>query len=319
MSWKQNKFLIGFGVAMACGVGTLGWFLFQSYSQYSDLSTTYEGQAQELQQLQTQPLYPEPSNLVKLKAQKDAVSEAAETLQQQLVPMSLPLVPITAEQFQDKLRATVSAITEKARTLNVTLPKKFYLGFDQYQSQPPKTEAASALDRELRAVEIVVTTLLDNKIDAIASMTRAPLPEEEDASAPASRPTATPARPVSGGAKKAEGKTPLFTSFPFEIVFVSDQNRFRRSVNEIARNTKQFFIVRPLKVQNTRERTTSKIEPANLFKPVSTPAPTLSTSGTGGPVVSGSASGPNLRYLVGTEKLNVTLRLNMVIFASPAK
>ena len=306
---------------MAGGLGALGYLLFQSYSQFSDLNAEYEKQASDLQGLQTQPLYPEPANLARLKEQREAATAAAQSLQEQLAPMTFPLQAITSEQFQDKLRASVSATVDKARGLGVALPTKFYLGFDQYKSQPPKTEAASPLDRQLRAVELVINTMLENKVDSILKLDRPQLPEEGDAVRPTVQPGGQSARP---GLKADVAKRDLFTKFPFEVQFIADQNRFRRVVNQLSKDSKQFFVIRPLKIQNTREKGLSKTDPAaSFYKPVAAPEPAVASGTTAGaaPAAAPKVERPdNMRYLVGTEKLNVTLRFDMVVFPeAPAK
>lgn len=295
MNWGQNKFLIGFGVVMVLGCGALGGLLWQSTAQFSELSAQYDEQVNTLQQLQILPLYPEQGNLQKLKDQKQVVTDAGLALQKQLEPLMFPMEQITPEQFQDKLRATVSAVVEKAGGVGVKLPDKFYLGFNDYQSKPPRTEAAAVLYRQLKAVDLAVNTLIDNKVDAIATINRTPLPEEADApKVPAGKP-AGKAKPV------------LLSKFPFEIQFSSEQAHFRRALNELARSEKQFFVIRPLSIKNTVEKPLLKTDPSASAAPVDTTA-------TGD--ASQAPKAQSRRYVVGMEKLNVTLRLEMVVFAS---
>ena len=307
MNRRSNLFLIGFGVVMAGGLGALGFLLFQSSSHFSELSQQYDEQASELNRLQGLPLYPEQSNLAKLKEKREVAGEATLSLQKQLIPLSLSLEPITPEQFQDKLRATVSSISGKAKTAGIKLPKDFYLGFGQYQKAPPKTEAASPLDRELKAVEIAVDTLIEHKVDEILKIDRVPLPEEDEGLLKtAASPTPKPGKPPG----KAEARKPeFFTKFPFDIQFRTDQSRFRRIVNDLAKSQKQFFVVRPVAVQNSVDKPIAKVDPA-----LANIAP---ASGTSPATAGGSqAKTQNLRYLVGLEKLTVLLRLEMVVFAN---
>ena len=309
MSFKQNPFLIGFGATLLVGVGALSFLIFQSSSELSALNEDYAQHEAELQRLQGLPLYPEEANLAKLREQKQAVVESASAFQAQLLPMSFPLESIAPEQFQDKLRVTVNEITEKAKANGVKLPEKFYLGFDQYQSLPPKPEAASALDRQLKAVALAVGALLENKVDAIAAINRTPLPEEGDDAKATSAKTAT--KPAANApAASASGKTApaLFSKYPFEIQFTAEQNRFRRAINQIAKNQEQFFVLRPLKLINERSKPLTKAE-----------ADSAAASAAGGAgAVGAEPKAASLRYLVGTEKLNVQLRVEMVVFSSVA-
>ena len=306
MNWKQNKFLIGLGVVMVAGIGTLGFLLFQSFSRYSDLRSDYEQQAETLGQLQGQPLYPEQKNLVKLKEQRESAVQAALAFQKQVEPLSLPLAPITPEQFQDKLRATVSSIVENATKAGVKLPQKFYLGFEQYQSQPPKTEAASVLDRQMRAIELAMNTLIENRVAAIIEVYRPQLAEEGNEGNGPQEPAAT--GKVARG-KQAQ-KSDLVSKYRFDITFTSDQGRFRKSLNDLSKNDKQFFIVRPVIIENDH--------PHPITKAAANTAAGMVLPVTGSAPASGAAQpkAQNLKWLVGPEKLNVQLRLEMVVFAS---
>ena len=309
MNRRSKIFFIGFGVVMVGGLGVLGYLLSQSVSHFSELSQSYDEQSTELKRLQTLPLYPEQSNLVKLKEVREAAGEAAASLQKQLIPMSIPLETITPEQFQDKLRALVSSITGKAKPLGVKLPKDFYLGFPQYQKSPPKTEAASPLDRQLKAVEIAVNALLEQKVEEIVKIDRTPLPEEVDALKVL--PTA-PIKPVGLPGKVEAPKPEFFSKFPFEIQFRTDQSRLRRVLNDLAKNEKQFFVIRPITIQNSGDKPLQKVDPlaaAAAAAQVSGTAPGSATS-------ANQPKAQNLRYLVGMEKLNVLLRLEMVVFAN---
>lgn len=309
MNRGPDIFFIGLGIVTVGGLGALGWFGYQSYSQYSDLSAQYEEQAGELRRLEALPLYPEQSNLVQLKKEREAAFENVQGLHKQLLPMTLPLEEITPAQFQDKLRAVVSGVVEKAKAAGVKLQPNFYLGFSQYQNMPPRTEAAGVLDRQLRAVELAVEALLENKVDSIGVIDRTLLPEEVDAKAPAFVPAQVSqgSQPKGPGAKKGAPKSPLLEKYPFQIEFVSDQNRFRKVINEIAANNKQFFVVRPMTVENTSQKVVQKIDPN---------VPLAGLSG-GESAAGGKQAGPsNLHYLVGTEKVKVALRVEMVAFAN---
>ncbi|MEI6350864.1 MAG: Amuc_1100 family pilus-like protein [Verrucomicrobiota bacterium] len=310
MNLGKNKFLVGLAAALVVGGGTFGYLLFDSYSKYSGLNEQYSTLSGELTRLQALPLYPEPANLKKLDAKKDAAEEAVKTLNQQLVPLSFPLEQISPEQFQDQLRVAVSATSEKAKALGVKLPEKFYLGFDNYRTLPPKAEAAANLGRELKAVELAVNTLIESKVATIDSVIRTPLPEEGEPSKVAAQPSITVGRPASTAPKA----TPLITKFPFEIQFSAEQSHFRNGLNALVKNSKQFFIVRPVTIKNDVEKPLSRAE-ANP-----TPKTQLATSVNPGDPAAGAvpppAEEPALHYIVGTEKVTVGLRVEMVVFAS---
>ena len=309
MNLAQNKFLIGFAAVMLVGGGSVGYLLQSSYSKYGELSERYEWLSSNLTRLESAPLYPESANLAKLDEKKRAAAAAVQSLHQQLVPLSFPLEAMTPEQFQDKLRVAVSATVEKSKTFGVKLPETFYLGFDNYRTQPPKADAASVLGRQLKAVELAVNTLIENKVDAIAAVTRKLLAEEDDLSKTA---VATPVK--SGLASKAKAiDTPLVAKFPFEIQFTAEQTRFRSGLNALIKNDKQFFIVRPLLIKNENDKPLSRAE-ANP-PPKNQAGSSVNPGDPGATVPVATPEDAVLRYIVGTEKINVGLRVDMVVFA----
>ena len=248
MNWvRENRFLSAFLGVMLAGVGALGYLLFSAYGDFSEVSGQYEKQAAELRRLQSLTPYPDEENVRKLEEQKDDFIARIGSLQTSLAAMEFPREPLTPEQFQDKLRASVSATQEKAKQGGIKLPDKFYLGFDQYQAVPPKTAAATPLGWQLKAIELAVNQMLDSKIDSLTAITRAPLPEEGEAKS---------GRPDAGVAKGTAPKAaaPLAVAYPFSVSFVADQSRFRKILNDLASTSKQFFIVRSLGVKNENEK-----------------------------------------------------------------
>jgi hypothetical protein len=302
MNWvRENQFLSAFLGAMLAGVGALGYLLFSAYGEFSEVSGQYEKQAAELRRLQSLTPYPDEGNVKKLDEQKDDFIARIGSLQTSLAAMEFPREPLTPEQFQDKLRASVSATQDKAKQGGIKLPDKFYLGFDQYQAVPPKTAAATPLGWQLKAIELVVNQMLDSKIDSLAAITRAPLPEEGEGK-PA-RPDAAARAPVSQTAR------PLVVSYPFSVSFVAEQSRFRKILNDLASTSKQFFIVRSLRLNNENEKGPPRAG-AVVADAAATPPPAPDK-----PAQPGAApAAERLKFIVGYEKLKVTLNIEVVDF-----
>jgi hypothetical protein len=235
-----------------------------------------------------------------LREQKETYAQSVADLQKKLVSMEFPLAPLSPEQFQDRLRKSVADISQRAEGMGVKLPEKFYLGFDRYQAEPPRAEAAGLLGRQLSAVEFVVTKLLDSRVEAINAIQRTPLPEEAGA---AQKTTPAKGAPVKGGAQPQKGAASnLVNLFPFEIAFTAEQNRFRRILNDLSSGKERFLVVRNLRVKNQNEKGPSREEeiapqPAAPEEPGSTPAPA------------------GIKPIVGTERIEATMRIDTVDFA----
>jgi len=284
MIWiKENKFLTVFFAVMLLGAGALTFLLISSQANYEEVKNSYIVQSQELNRLQSLTPFPDEANLRKMIDQKDQYVASVTQLQSNIAALQFPLEPMRPEAYQDLLKKTVDDAVQKAGP--GVLPPRFYLGFDNYKTSPPKGEAAAQLARELKAIEWVVNTLLEAKVQSITEIYRVPIPEE----GPETRiPAANNKAPVN----KALIKT------PFEISFVAEQGRMRSALNEIVNSKQQFFIIRSIQIKNEKE----KGPPRDL--------PPINVSGT-------SAPAQKLQVIVGNEKLIVTVRIEMVNSATP--
>lgn len=300
MNFGQNKFYIGLGAVLLVGCLTFGYLLWQSSSDFAEAELKYSGQVTELDRLQKLELYPKPENKKILEEQMAAAHQAAILLHRKLVPMAYALEPMTPEQFQDKLNEAVKSSVEKATEAGVSLSDKLYLGFADYRTATPRPEAAAVLGRQLKCIALAVDTMIEKKVASIDKITRVPLAEESEA---VKAPTPTPAN------KNAAKTGPaLLSSYPFEIQFSAEQRAFESILNELSKNEQQFFILRPSVIKNQSEKAPKKIDPAAVAEA----AKAAAGNGAGG----GAPKAEKLRYVLGAEKLNVTLRFDAVVFAS---
>ena len=296
MNLGQNKFYVGLGAVLLLGCLSLGFLLYQSSSDFNDAEQKYNGYVVELDRLQKLDLYPEAKNQKILEQQMTSAQEAAVTLHRKLVPMSFALEPMTPEQFQDKLNEAVKNSAEKAASAGLSLSDKLYLGFAEYRTATPRPEAAAALGRQLKCIALAVDTMIEKKVASIDKITRTPLPEEQDAKPVA----ATPAP------RQARGKPmpTLFSTYPFEIQFSAEQKAFQLVLNELSKNEQQFFIIHHLTIRNQSEKSPKKIDP------------NAGNDAAAKPAAGSAAKAEALRYVLGSEKLDVTLRLDSVVFAN---
>ncbi|MCE9609769.1 MAG: Amuc_1100 family pilus-like protein [Chthoniobacter sp.] len=294
MNWiKENKFLTGFMVVMLLGLGGIGYLLFTAMGKYDAAQMEYSGKSAELTRLQKLNPSPTKKTLDQLVAQKKEASEVVADFQKSLAAISIPAEPMTPEQFQDKLKATKTAIVEKAAAAGTTLPAKFFLGFDAYEGRPPAADAATPLGRQLKGIEWVLTQLFDSRVIELGSegkdpIKRDPLPEESGKKAE------EPVKKGAGGSKEAKAK-PLVTTHSFEIKMVCKQDALARVLNAlVGPQAPQFFIPRLITVKN---------EKSTLPKTDLNPNPDKEKKSGG--------------FILGEEKLQVTLVIDMVDFAAP--
>jgi len=308
MNLAENKFLVGFGVAMLLGVGGLGYYIFTGKARYNEVAEAYKSKADAYVALQTAPIYPDQENLEKVKAQGKQVEEVVKDIEAKLANLSIPLEEVSPDQFQNILRRSVDGVLSKAREKNVALPKDFYLGFNQYQNQPPKSTAAAPLLRQLRAIELVVHILLDHNISALSDLKRDALSEEGESRArqtPAAAPKRTPAAQAKATPTPAAPAGPKIAKLPFEIEFVGAQPSFRESLNAISGNQRQLFIVRSVSVTNEKTAPLTKGAPATA-QPVQVAHEETT-----------QATPAAFQYILGNEQLKVKMKIEQVVFETP--
>ena len=298
MNWiKQNKFLSGFIAVMVIGVGALGFLLFQAQSKYAEARTDYESKAQELNRLEGLKPYPEVENLKQIEAQKTQFIGLVDALHKNVAAAQIPLEPLSREVFQDKLRETVTRISADAKG-KLALPAMFYLGMQKYQSEPPLPDAAPVLGRQLKALDFIITKMIEVGIVGITKFDRDPLPEEEGKGKKEKETSSKPA-PTTGKADKS-GKTPVIYH-SVEIDFIAEQSRFRNFLNALVAEKSQFYVPRLVVVKNEKPdapmRLLAGATPADPAKP---------------------ADDNKEKLVFGGEKINVSLVLDIVDFAEVA-
>lgn len=319
MNWiKENKFLAGFLAVMLVGVGALGFLFLSAKGKYDEALTAYQEKAGELSNLVKRPVFPSQKNVDKLVEQKKQVVDKAAELAKALAAQQVPTEAMTPAQFQDKLKAAVSALKTKARPGQLA-DDKFFLGFDKYETAPPDAEAAVALGRQLKVLDWVVGKLIEIGAAQI-KVTRPELAEEVGKAKVDDK---------RGGPGKADKSSKVAVrKDPFEIEFVAEQAHLRQALDAIVEYKGQFLIPRVLTVKNTAEKAPARvvagIDPAiaaaaalpPATNPDGTPAaaaPAPAAPAAGAPAVAASST-----YIVGEEKLAVRLVLEAVDFMEVA-
>ena len=303
MNWfKQNKFLGGFIACMVVGVGALGFLLFQAQSQYAEARTDYEMKVGELNRLEGMKPYPESANLKQVEEQKTLHVAAIDALHKNVAAAQIPLEPLAREQFQDKLREAVTRITAKAKDGGLALPPMFYVGMEKYQNEPPLPEAAPALGRQLKALEFIITKMVDEGIAGISKFERETLPEEEGKG---KKEKEAPSKPGAAAGKAEKSSKNLVAYHSVQIEFTAEQSRFRSFLNTIVSEKSQFYVPRLVVVKNEKPDAPPRVQPGII--------PPLPQDGKAPPPPPETS-----KYTFGAERLNVSLVLDIVDFAEVA-
>ena len=316
MDWiRKNKFLASFLAVVILGVGALGYLVYSQMEAYGQTSQDYDAAVAELQRLQGLRPFPFNKSKANLIALRGETAQRVTDLQRKLSDYEPPaerpdFKPID---FQDKLRRVVEETVQAAGAANVKLPVDFYMGFEQYRSTPPETAAAPVLSRELDAVQDLLKILIARRIDALTSIKRAPVPQE-----PGSRPegadpsAAAPPRP--GGRPATAAPADAVTRQVVELAFSGSPASFRDSLDDTV-TSKRLFLVRALQVKNQKPKGPPReVQGGGAVAPVA-PASDLNPAAA---ALVPDANKPAFEYIVGLEKLDVALRVEIVKVAPPA-
>ena len=324
MTWVQNnRFLAVLLAVVILGVGGLGYGIYSAYGGFDEISQQYNTQAAELLRLQKLTPYPEDANRRKYEEVRQQYAESVRNLQAQLANESLTPEKIIPLDFQNRLRDVVASVTTLARQNNVVLPEGFYLGFDPYRVTVPPAEAAPLLAMQLKSCEQVARVLISRRVDRVTTFKRVALREEGGGLQPTTTAaTPTPA-PRGGGGNNAPANPPV-TFYPLEVDFHAPPGVLRDVIDDLVK-AQPLYVVRALRVKNERDKGPGRGATAgangedtgtpptpNVPPPATTTNPTRA-----GAVEPPLPDRPTLRYIVGTERLDVQMRVELARFTAP--
>lgn len=335
MSWaSENKFLTGFGIVVAAGLGTLGYLTFAAMGGYDEATAALQMAAGDLKIAHA--TRPHESTLKALVKQKEDLSAAIKGLQSELKTRVPVVEPVTKAEFQDRLKNSVARVTARSSEVGVKFPQGFYLGCEAYKSGPPTDAAATPLARQLGMIESVVDILLQTGGIEVQELKRDPISEEQE---PARTP-APPPTPAKGQAGKDKPAPKLVHKTSFNIKFASTDAALRQVLNAIVGHKEHFYVVRNIELHNERPDPPAKTALA-LAKPGQMPPtapgfvdPTLTPGAVPAPVVPapavpapapetpaapapGGPERPALAYIFGTERVIATLQIESLDFTTP--
>ena len=293
MNWfKANPFLGGLALLTALATAAGLYYLSGQNAAFTEQSDAYANNVSTLNNLQSAKPFPNEDNLRAAQEEGKRAAEVFSGLASAVTEQSASRDnALTPQQFQDNLSKAASNASEQARAGDIALPEDFYLGFDQYKTQPPTAAAAPALGQQLASISNVVRVVLESGIREITAINRIPIPEEAAAATD------------EDGAEA--GKLPDLLLAPFDLEFVADQANFRQALNAIAK-AEPMVLIRVVSVANSKPLAPSKENPLEAeSEPVETEAPDQP---------------PPIPVLFGQENLTVKLRLASVsVGASAAK
>ncbi len=311
-TWLTTFGLIAFLLVAACG-----YFCFTSYQKYYDSKVNWDSKVGTVSSLERKTPYPSKINVKELEGRVEDYENSVETLFKGLDKFQVPLnQDLTGPEFLDLFKQRVNEFRALASKSNfaINTPETFYLGFDIYAEDSPKEEIVPLLDLGLKASEYLLQKLVSSGADSLETFSRDLIPMEE------------------GGPKKQEIST--VHKYPVRMNFRASHAAFQEFMNSISNDPNYFYIIRVLKINNdAMEGPFIAVDEGfgpQSFESQATGEPATQTQmeewGYPGEINVGAAaaagyvpSGNDARVLMGQEKLNVFMVVDMIRFIDPDK
>lgn len=314
---QQDRFpIILGGVTAVVAAGLIYWGV-SATSKYGKAKEQYDTTAAEVTSMEGGKLYPnEEHQRAKTKALAEYRTEV-EGLQKGFDayrPGDLPLVE--PSEFTTNLKNAKEAAVKALTDAGTTLPPEFYLGFESYTNAPVRKEATGILGYELEAISELFKELADAKPVKLLNVFR-PSVEEE-------------------GNKTFDSKDKNFRALPVEISFNGTEASFRHFLSALDDSKKFYYVIRSIRVSNEAQKAPTAAD-ANFGKADAAPesggaaagggdfsgggfvlpgdepaAPAAGTPAT--PAAAPGADEKILQQLLGLEKINVFLRIDIIQF-----
>ena len=318
---NHKAWLTTFGIFAALFIGGSAFYAFSGYSKYSDAMGSWDVKVRTIESLERKVPYPSEGNAEALAGKKDEFEKAVLELFESLKAFQRPLdAQLANTVFQGNVKQRVQSFREYAKTEGMELlddPQAFQLGFDSYATDIPKPELVPYLDYELEAIDKLLRQLVDTDAEALLTFERDPIPGED------------------GGAERQESG--VVHKYPIRLRIRAKHASFQNFINQMANDEEFFYILRVLKVKNESPEGPIKL----ISEDGSTDLPTYINLETkevasyaqlvewGYPDTPAADIAPiareegfelnklDARVLMGEERLNVFMVIDIVRFVSP--
>jgi hypothetical protein len=325
MSWiQENRFAAGLGGITAAGaIGLIFWGV-SAGSKYNEAKEAYTAAADAVAQMEGEKLYPNDDNRQAKKKAVEDYAKAVEDLQKSFKPFSSPTPPnVEPSEFTEALLKAKEAVAKSFADIGCEIPPEFFLGYEAFTNSPVKKEATGILSYEMEGIGHLLRALADAAPAKLLNIHRPALPEEL------------------GQVFDAKGKT--FRALPVEISFSGSEASLRKFLSSLDDSEKFYYVVRSLRVMNEKLKAPTAAD--SQFKTEEEAAPaeagaeafpdaggfvlpgeeapaeaaTPAAGESAGEAAPKSDEGLILQQVLGSEKINVFLRIDILQFLGAPK
>lgn len=321
MSWiQENRFAAALGgITAVAAVGLIFWGA-SAGSKYSKAKEDYEAAYSEANAMENGPLYPSQDKVLEKKKALGEYREGVEELQKAFGAFrsgELPL--IDPSEFTDNLKNARDAAAEALANAGTEVPPQFFLGFESYTNSPVRKEATGILGYQMDAVAELFKGLAAAKPARLLNVFRPALDEE------------------SGKVFDAKDKT--FRALPIEIAFNGTEASLRDFLSSLDDSGKYYYVIRSIRISNEKQKAPTATDAefkqagdeadaggagaADAFAgggfvlPDDTPAEEAPAEEPAAEAPAPVDEGRILQQVLGSEKVNVFLRIDILQFLAP--
>lgn len=321
MSFQENKFPILLGVTTAVVTGGLVFWGMKSGSKYEEAKSSYDEALSKINSLSRADLAPTTENA---RAKKQAVEEygaSVAELQKAFDPLRKPKLENTdPSAFTDALLESRKGLVAKFEEAGTAIPDGFFLGLGRFSEAAPPQRDTGVLMFELRAFEELLTKLAEAAPARLDNLHWAGIPDRPEDAA--------------------------LVAHPIEVTFTGSESSLRDFLSSLDDSEEYYYVVRSMRVKNERE-TAPNAKDARFEAPKEeTPAADAGNDPFGGagfvfppdeeegdgdaegeeeteepapepepePEFEAGDSGEVLKQVLGTEKVHVFLRVDVIQF-----
>ena len=318
---KEYNGVVACGFAALIMVGGSGYFAFDSLTIETESVEAVSALSEKIEKFNKSPNPPTETYLKTLIDQKTELNLKIEGLQTRARAVDIPTEDLSPEDFQKNLNQKAQSVAEKASKESIQIPADFYLDFNQYLQKLPSKELTPFMGRQLAAVGLLMDILLDSSPLELKSFERKTpdkipddtLPEVATDSQSNPSPQASTAAQSKIKAGKSEPPPPHKASLSaqtFDLVFTTRPERLRSFLNAVSSEEKAFFIVRNLRVSNSKQKGPSKnLEP----QAGDTNGSAIETTALD--PLNSTSTEPASPYIVGEEHIEVRASIDLVALA----
>ena len=336
MSWiQENRFAAGLGGITAVAAAGLIFWGIKANGSYSQAKEDYTAAADQVDTLVKGPLYPSDANL---QAKKKAVSDYEKSvadLQKAFTKFRAATPPnVDQDVFTDNLlkaKEVAAKAFSEVKPVATELPPEFSMGNETYTASPPPKEATGILTFELDAISELMANLAAAAPTKLLNIHRPQLEEESK--------------------KVFDPKGKSFRALPIEISFAGTEATLRKFISSLDNSEKHYYVVRSMRVINEKVKAPTAADsdlknedgeakpdcggaaPAadpfggaagGFVLPGEEPPAPAAGGATPAPPAAGDAAAPSgdgviLQQVLGSEKINVFLRIDIIQFLEAPK